>query len=179
MINEEILAGLKSALERGQSLQRAMMALYNAGYKKEEIEEAARSLMEFSSESQLQPPIKTVPRTAGIKQVPQVLATPTTVKSFPELQPYRKPTKQQPLMQKLISQTPQPAQVPVDKSLPIQKVSGYEQPKLKEKVKEKGKSGEKTIIFVLIFLLILLIGVLGAIFIFRQQLIDFFSTFFS
>jgi len=191
MINEEVLGGLKSALERGQSLQKAMMTLYNSGYKKEEIEEAARSLMEFSSESQLQPPVKTVPKTAEIRQAPQVLTTPITVKSFPELQPYPRPIpqpiqQQQPLvaqrleLQRLRQQVQrQPMQIPVIKPLPVQKVSSYEQPQLKQKIKEKGKSREKAIIFILVFLLVLLIGVLGGIFLFKQQLIDFFSTFFG
>ncbi len=45
-MNEEILGGLKSALERGQSLKNSMTSLFNAGYKKAEIEEAARALAE-------------------------------------------------------------------------------------------------------------------------------------
>lgn len=44
MSNEDIVGGLKSALERGESFQRAMMSFYSAGYKKEDIEWAARSL---------------------------------------------------------------------------------------------------------------------------------------
>ncbi|MEJ2268014.1 MAG: hypothetical protein P8X70_02985, partial [Nanoarchaeota archaeon] len=42
MVNNEILGGLKLALSKGESLKLAMMSFYNAGYKKEEIEEAAR-----------------------------------------------------------------------------------------------------------------------------------------
>ena len=42
MVNEEILGGIEAALLRGQSLRQAMISFYNAGYKKEEIEEAAR-----------------------------------------------------------------------------------------------------------------------------------------
>lgn len=189
MVNEEIVGGLKSALERGQSLQRAMMTLYNSGYKKEEIEEAVRTLMEFSSETQLQPPVKTIPKITEIKQAPQVLTTPKTIKSFPELQPYKKPINSQqpkPLvaqrleLQRLKQQVQeQSIQIPISKSLPIQKVSSYEQPKLKEKIKEKGEPREKIIIFILVFFLIFLIGLLGLIFLFKQQLIDFFSTFFE
>ena len=44
MANEEILGGLKTALERGESMKRAMMTFFNAGYPKAEIEEAARVL---------------------------------------------------------------------------------------------------------------------------------------
>jgi hypothetical protein len=42
MINEEVVGGLISALSRGEPLEKAMMAFYNAGYKKEEIEESVR-----------------------------------------------------------------------------------------------------------------------------------------
>jgi len=44
MVQEDILGGLSSALARGQSLRQSMMSFYNAGYKKEDIEEAARVL---------------------------------------------------------------------------------------------------------------------------------------
>ena len=44
MVNEEILGGLKSSVAKGESLRKAMISFYNAGYKKEEIEEAARAL---------------------------------------------------------------------------------------------------------------------------------------
>ncbi|MFH1503501.1 MAG: hypothetical protein ABIE36_02500 [Candidatus Diapherotrites archaeon] len=44
MINEAIFHGLIAALARGESLQGAMLTFYNAGYGKQEIEDAAREL---------------------------------------------------------------------------------------------------------------------------------------
>lgn len=44
MVNQEILGGLKSALARGDSLQKAMITFFNAGYKREEIDEAAKMI---------------------------------------------------------------------------------------------------------------------------------------
>ena len=44
MVNQEILGGLRLVLNRGESLEKAMLSFYNAGYKKEEIEEAAKFL---------------------------------------------------------------------------------------------------------------------------------------
>lgn len=61
MVNKEILGGLKSALERGQSLKQAMMSLYNAGYRKEEIEEAARALQLEQQQEQIQMPVQKPP----------------------------------------------------------------------------------------------------------------------
>jgi hypothetical protein len=45
MVREDILGGLKSAVQKGESLKQAMITFYNAGYSKEEIEEAARVLV--------------------------------------------------------------------------------------------------------------------------------------
>jgi len=44
MAKSDLVGGLKLALSRGETLQKAMQSFYNAGYKKEEIEEAARIL---------------------------------------------------------------------------------------------------------------------------------------
>jgi len=44
MVNLDIFGSLKWAVVRGQSLQEAMQSLLNAGYPKQEIEEAARAL---------------------------------------------------------------------------------------------------------------------------------------
>jgi len=51
-INEEIFGGLISALSRGESLQKAMISLWNAGYSKKEIEDAA-GLLKSKSPSEI------------------------------------------------------------------------------------------------------------------------------
>ena len=43
-LNEEIIGGLMSALSRKESLEKAMMTFYNAGYEKEEIEDCAKEV---------------------------------------------------------------------------------------------------------------------------------------
>ena len=45
MLNQEILGGLRHAINRGESLEKAMLSFYNAGYRKEEIEEAAKFIL--------------------------------------------------------------------------------------------------------------------------------------
>lgn len=42
MVNESILGGLRIAVSHKSTLKEAMQSFYNAGYKKEEIEEAAK-----------------------------------------------------------------------------------------------------------------------------------------
>ena len=43
-MKDEILAGLRNAMERGQSLETATQSFINAGYNPQEVREAARSL---------------------------------------------------------------------------------------------------------------------------------------
>src|SRR3989338_9023288 len=50
MVREDILGGLRVALSKGYSLQNAMQSFYNSGYKKEDIEEAARYLQSHNFE---------------------------------------------------------------------------------------------------------------------------------
>ena len=46
MVRQDIVAGLKLATEKGESLMQAMISFYNAGYKENEIEEAAQSIQQ-------------------------------------------------------------------------------------------------------------------------------------
>ena len=45
MSNQEIIGGLRSAIERGDNLKEAMMSFYQAGYSKIEIEDAAKAYL--------------------------------------------------------------------------------------------------------------------------------------
>lgn len=74
-MNEEILGGLKSALERGESLKRAMTTFFNSGYNKSEIEEAARALSETDLEKRIQPSpvIPETPEAPSFSKTPEKL----------------------------------------------------------------------------------------------------------
>jgi len=48
MVNEEIFAGLKSAISHGFSIEEAMQSLINAGYNAQEVKEAAAYLSQPS-----------------------------------------------------------------------------------------------------------------------------------
>ena len=47
-MREDIIAGLKNALERGESLEKAVQSFINAGYNPAEVREAAESLSQGS-----------------------------------------------------------------------------------------------------------------------------------
>jgi hypothetical protein len=175
MVNAEILSGIRAALERGQSLRAAMMSFYNAGYAKDEIEDAARALMEVGAtqqtQTQTQPPAKPVqPQKQLIQQAPQKVSLQQPKPQMqispqvkqPVIQPIQVPLFQKKEIKPIVQQKP--------KEEPKQKVSGYE-----TKVKPKRNNA---MIVVLILILVILIGMLASIFLFKQQLIDWLSTMF-
>jgi len=49
MVNQTIVQGLMQAVSRGESLHQAMMSFFNAGYAKQEIEEAAAEVQRLQS----------------------------------------------------------------------------------------------------------------------------------
>ena len=86
MVREDIVAGLKQAISKGESLRQAMMSFYKAGYKKEEIEEAARFLqseqvqermtMTYSETQENKKPIQNIPKYNPPSQERQIQQTP-------------------------------------------------------------------------------------------------------
>ncbi len=164
MVNEEILGALNSALARGESLKKAMMTLYNAGYKKEEISEAARSVQEFTPATQPQTPQK-VNQPIDTKMLAPTKKSTSKNEQPSAALPQQIPPQQaqQQISPQQMQQQPQGSQIP-------QKVSGYGQP---------PKPAGKAIIIVLGFLLLILIGILATIFLFKEDLINFFNNLFS
>lgn len=151
MANEEILGGLRIALEKGQKLRTAMMSFYNSGYTKEEIEDAARALIQIEKEEQSrqalmaqQQKTKKPGRAQAKVQTSSMIKTQGTTSQVPQ------------------TRATQPIQAT---TLPTQRqiVSNYE---------PKKKSGK--IIVLAIVLGILLIS-LVIVFLFRDNIIDFFN----
>jgi len=174
MVREDILGGLRTALARGQSLRQAMMSFYNAGYIKQEIEEAARAVQaEISNPTQQQ----FIPGpTAPIFQRTNIM----------ELDPNEKPKE-------VFSQTATFVQQPVQPQT-IQKVSAYGPPVQPQAIVQQqvqpiaqpqaivqqpsivAKPRGKAIIFILLALLLILIGGLIAVFFFKGEILSFFES---
>ncbi len=174
MVNEAILGALKSALARKESLKKAMMTLFNAGYKKEEISEAARLINEGTTSAQAQPIQQPNAQQPTQSATAQMLAPSSTLP--PKLQPPKQLVKQiqkSPMLQQQPVVQPQvsPKQVQPSESPNIpQKVSGYGQPPTVK---------SKIMIILLGFLLLFLIGTLVTIFLFKEELLDLFNNLFS
>ncbi len=168
MVNEGILGGLKLALSKGESLKQAMMTFYNAGYKKEEIEEAARTLQKEGGQEEIsQKPEKPLKQKKIQKPSKQrQIKTP-----IQKVSSYGEPTATKPPVKKEMPAVPEKIkkeETQKPEKISPQKISGY------EKQKPKGK----IIIILLIFFLLFLLGALVAVFLFKQELADFFNNLF-
>jgi len=159
---EELLEGLKSAISRGDSLQKAMQSFYNAGYKKEDIENAARVIHRKQFELSNMNNANAMQQKQHVQQNRKVEQPQTKVQinSQKKDQPPRPLIKQIPSNQ--ISKRPEK----ITKN--IQHISNYD---------EKPKSPHKLII-ILAVVLVFLLAILGAVFFFQEQIIGFFSKLF-
>jgi hypothetical protein len=148
MVNPDLVGGLKSALERGESLKQGMMSLFNSGYKREEIEDAARNLNSTPTLGIVQPkslsPINPLPKTPSV--------------------PEKKEEKKQKLIPVKVQPYPQLQVAPQ-----VQKVSYY----------PAAPPNDKAIITILTVILVFLLSTLATIFIFKNELINFFSNMLS
>ncbi len=172
MINQEILSGLRLALERGHSIKDAMMSFYNAGYNREEIEEAAKAL-QMQQPSLLTPqpkpsPTKPSPALTFVKkpekrEKPEKVKPPFQVQQ--PIQPIKQPVQQlQPQPQVQVAPTTQfPQQIPQV----IQVVSKYDE-----------KTNRNALIVILVIALISLFGVLSALLIFKNEIVTLLSKLF-
>ncbi len=129
MVRQDILGGLRAAKLRGQTLKQSMMSFYRAGYKKQDIEEAARA---FQKEG-LRPVATQIPKKtqkkSGIK---------SQIKPTQKISNYGEKSKQE--------KKPELKQV--------QKVSNYD-----TTIKQKKDSSIIILVIVLILLLAGLAGI--------------------
>lgn len=141
MVKTELVEGLKMAIAKGESLESAMSSFYNAGYTKDEIEEAAMA-MQFPSTS---PELSS----DDLRRLYEKTA--------------QKPQGLPPPLQKPVA-TAMPKQLPTGLPPPpkvIQQVSNYDI--------KPSRSGT-TITIILVALLLILLGVLAAVILFKDQL---------
>jgi cobalamin biosynthesis Mg chelatase CobN len=177
MVRGDIVGGLKIALSRGESLQKAMQSFYNAGYKKEEIEEAARELHRELTQQRQMPqrpglmplqPSKTPQQ--EIKKLPTTQSV-TTQTPIPSSQNKPKQEEVESSSQQP-EQTQQPKPSPQDYYTPSpsqQVVSSYAQPERRSRV--------DFVTILLVIILVVLLGVLVSVFFFKSELIEFLNRF--
>ncbi|HTZ41896.1 MAG TPA: hypothetical protein VMC07_01665 [Candidatus Omnitrophota bacterium] len=177
-VNKDIVAGIKSALSRGYSIDEAMLSFLNAGYKREEVEEAAHSLQGLVL-SQASPELKPEIIWPGEKETPSPKPDLSPKKTVPEAKPQAPVVKStvaeaplpnvKPISRPEVKERIVPIAVPVQTSASINRVSAY----------NSYSKRIKTITTILVALLILLLGILGLMYAFRSQIISFFNSLFS
>ncbi|MBW6442524.1 hypothetical protein K0A97_01930 [Patescibacteria group bacterium] len=176
MVKEEIVEGLRLAMMKGETLQKAMMSFFNAGYSKQEIEEAARYLQaptmsqypypnsqggsyampqQTQQSQQMNQAQFQNQQSQTSQQLPSQVPQPLQPQNFPQ-------QTQQPQQPPQQTQSQQPAGI-------VQHVSSYGEPPKRKK--------SSFVNFLLIFLLLALVGVLIGIFLFKEEITDFLSRF--
>ena len=81
MVKEELVEGIKQAISKGESIEKAMMTFYSAGYSKQDIEEAAAASQTPTSFQQ-----PTQPQAIS-SQSPSLTEQQTTVPQPQKIQP--------------------------------------------------------------------------------------------
>lgn len=184
-MNNEILSGIENAVARGYTLQQAMQSFFNAGYPKQEIEEAARQFMTTQNQKdQLTDAEIQSQKSAESKKgfFLKIFGGKKEDKKQPLKENDIKQEKPKAEVQKIPEQK-QPQKQSAQKPLlqnkqPIQKISAYEPPKSqiqKPKRKEQGMG----LVILLIIILLLLLGVLAAVILFKEDILAMFDGFLS
>ncbi|MDD5192440.1 MAG: hypothetical protein PHH54_04720 [Candidatus Nanoarchaeia archaeon] len=199
MVNEEIVTGLRNAIEHGDSLQDAMQIMMNSGYSPQEVQEASRyvgggtlHMQQPTPEEHLAMPSQksAMQKMAFWKgQKPQSQQFQQPVQAQQQVKPINQ--SQQPIQQNQFQQQRQPMQsLPPSQSQQIQQAQQQEQfsvqqsyePKVQEsvplakqlnKIKPPRTSHLKEI--VLLIILLVLIGLLVATIMFKSTILGWFS----
>ena len=196
-MRNDILGGLRLALSRGQSLENAMQSFYNSGYTKEDIEEAARALKEGGLQpsvqlqiiSQQTPQIKPSQQqtiynyptqsqqptqfSQPILRIPPKFSQPSQPTQKPQMA--APPQKPQNILQPIPASRPStapippPAQIQKQPANPKQIVSNYGS--------VDQKKGTDWIAIILISILVVLLGILVAVFFYKQELLKILGKF--
>lgn len=132
----EITGGLKNAIERGESIEKAKQSFINSGYNPEEVEQAFQELF------QLFPNLKNPDKSISYNQ--SLLNSPTQTSDKSSLQSQLIPSSESAQSQTIQSQSLPKSQYP---PLPI--ISDAE---------EKKGFSKKWIITIIIFVLLVLVG---------------------
>lgn len=161
LTNQEILGGLQAAVERGQTLKEAMMSFYQAGYKKAEIEDAAKAYLYLQRGA---PELDITKRDDGYnpQQMDKAQEDAKTVQGKTTSVSEELKKKEIPHLTNNSQETKTP-----------QKVSDY------STTNPTGKARSHAITVILIVVLLSLLGILASVVLFKEELIGFFNGLFN
>jgi uncharacterized membrane protein len=174
MVRADIVAGLRNAMARGVSLERAVQSFISSGYNESEVREAAQSLGGSSASSIVHPNAQY----GDITRRPQQATQPPSVSR--QQSPAQSQAPNQPRPPQAPNQ-PRPPQAPVQPQSQLQMATPQAQPPQAPYTKQLsdirprpeligGGRGKKNIVLIVILILILLVLIGGLIFfIFKGQ----------
>ncbi len=148
-MKSNLVYGLKHAVEKGESLQQAMVSFLNAGYSREEIEEAARVVNGQQSSQVAQTP--EVKNPVAKEAVPKPGVPVQKVSGYATEKPKVVSAKPKPVVQK------------------VEKVSGYNQANIKPQSSKQASKG--VVIGLGVVLLVLVLGLIGVL-IFKESILN-------
>ena len=180
MVNNSIAQGIKMAVDRGSTLQDAMISFYNAGYPKEDVEEAARAYqtggttINKPATPQAQPITKPTTPTQPATPPIQPIAQPTTPQTQNPLAPTQSTTPTQPApTMPTIPDPNTPPQTPI-KPEQAEKPKSAEQKASQYGDKNKKSNTKIAMVFLSLILVMLIIGLI-LLFLFKENIIGFFN----
>jgi len=140
-MREDIVAGIRNAITRGESVEKAMQSFINAGYSEDEVREAGQSITGGISSMSYPEPSSSLGEVSEEHALPE-MPSPNEVQqtnSQPQIQPNMQQTQGMQAQQPGVPQ----GGVPMESVLPV----------------EEKKSGKKVWILVaILFLLIVFVG---------------------
>lgn len=169
--NQDLIGAIESSLMRGETLKDAMVALHNAGYEKAKIEEAARSYIELSKNSDKNKFSHLAITSSSVSDIKK--------EELKKEKPVKVNILDKALAARAIHPTLNAVNIGGADDSTSQQVSKYDFKENKEKPKSKIHHASSLVTLLLIFVLVFLLLILGSVFLFKNELVDFFNRLFS
>ena len=174
MVRQDIISGLRNAMERGQSLEQARQTLLNSGYNSQDVLEAINYLTGGLSAQ----PFQYVNQQKLQSYQPQIYSQNKQVQTSPQItqnKSYLQNNKTSQMQQDIQIQQVQQAQQ-MQQNMQIQQNSLAQVQPLQYVTPQKQKSKFPWGLFILSLVLLTLVGVLVASLLFKEEIIAFLET---
>jgi len=173
MVRGDIVGGIKIALSKGKNLQEIIQSFYNAGYQKQDIDEAVNQIKSENYQPQV---IKTIPEkkftpTNKIPEKKQI----SKPQVFYQPPPQKKPFQFFQKKQKTNFVTQKSFEQPIKKEFEKSQFIPIQPPPSAQMVSSYGQSSKKIdfVTILLVVILVVLVGVLISVFFFKQEIVEF------
>jgi FtsZ-interacting cell division protein ZipA len=192
MVNQEILASLENAIERNENLEDAALTLINAGYPKEEVDEARayvqKGVLSYSDPSPSQEIPEKQKKSGFFKNISKIFSS---NKKKQKIVPEKKQQEIKKIQKEKAQNTDQRQQIDkTESSIPEPRQELNPEPKIqKQEVKAQKpqplpssvpvpahpRKDNRNIIIILLIILLFFVSLVILALIFREKIINFFN----